>query len=131
MVKLNLICRVKSWGSLIGFLFLVSFAWGTEDGQLSELKARAENGDAEAQFDLGLVYEKGGHVRDYAKARKWYQKAAEQGHTQALYNIGFMYERGRGVKQDVTEARKWYQRAARKGHPPCKNPPSSAQYAIS
>ncbi len=97
----NLISRVKSWGSLIVFLFLVSFAWGTEDGQLSDLKARAENGDAEAQFDLGLVYERGGHVRDYAKARKWYQKAAEQGHTQALYNIGVMHERGRGVKRDM------------------------------
>ena len=76
---------------MIVFLFLVSFAWGTEDGQLSELKARSENGDAEAQFDLGLVYERGGHMRDYAKARKWYQKAAEQGHIGVQYSLGVLY----------------------------------------
>ena len=40
----------------------------------------AEQGDAEAQFNLGVMYANGeGVPQDYAEAVKWYPKAAEQG----------------------------------------------------
>ncbi|MFW9297617.1 tetratricopeptide repeat protein, partial [Glaesserella parasuis] len=43
-------------------------------------KELAEQGDAVAQFNLGVMYDKGRGVnQDYHQAAKWYQKAAEQG----------------------------------------------------
>ncbi|WP_042906619.1 tetratricopeptide repeat protein, partial [Glaesserella parasuis] len=43
-------------------------------------KELAEQGDAVAQFNLGVMYDKGQGVRqDYHQAAKWFQKAAEQG----------------------------------------------------
>ena len=45
------------------------------------VKDYAERGYATAQYDLGLMYEKGrGVAQDYRQAAKWYQKAAEQGY---------------------------------------------------
>ena len=53
----------------------------------------AEQGHAEAQFNLGVMYDIGQGVKqDYFKAVEWYQKAAEQGLAYAQYNLGVMYE---------------------------------------
>lgn len=47
-------------------------------------KPLAEDNDMSAQFNLGMMYEKGDGVgQDYFEALKWYKKAAEQGHTTA------------------------------------------------
>ena len=68
----------------------------------------AEEGDALAQYNLGLMYGKGeGVPQDDAEAVKWYRLAAEQGFAKAQLNLGFMYARGRGVPQDDAEAVKW------------------------
>lgn len=80
-------------------------------------KMAAEQGDAEAQDNLGSCYEYGnGVAQDYAEAYKWYSKAAEQGNANAQYDLGFCYEYGNGVAQDYTEAYKWYKEAAEQGH---------------
>jgi tetratricopeptide (TPR) repeat protein len=51
----------------------------------------AEQGDAAAQFNLGLMYYFGeGVQQDYAEAEKWYRKAAEQGDASAEYNLGWV-----------------------------------------
>ncbi|KAB2645301.1 MAG: SEL1-like repeat protein, partial [Verrucomicrobia bacterium] len=43
-------------------------------------EAKAKQGDADAQFNLGVCYESGnGVAKDYVEAVKWYRKAAEQG----------------------------------------------------
>ena len=48
----------------------------------------AEQGDAKAQFNLGVMYDKGqGVMRNYAEAAKWYRKAAEQGDADAQRNL--------------------------------------------
>ena len=51
----------------------------------------AENGDASAQYKLGLMYENGqGTKRDMEKAREWYEKAAANGYEaakEALKNL--------------------------------------------
>lgn len=73
----------------------------------------AEQGDAAAQFNLGLTY---GLAQDYAEAVKWYRKAAEQGYAQAQHNLGAIYDNGSGVPQNYAEAVKWYRRAADQGH---------------
>ena len=84
---------------------------------LREWYPLAEQGDAEAQFNLGLMYRKGlGVPRHYAEAMKWYRKAAEQGDAQAQYNLGFMYDIGLGVPEDYAEAVKWFRKAAEQGN---------------
>jgi len=51
---------------------------------LRDTRARAERGDADAQFKLGMAYEEGrGVTQDYAQAAAWYRKAADQGFTVA------------------------------------------------
>ena len=76
----------------------------------------AEQGDATAQYNLGVCYEKGrGVPQDYSEAVKWYRKAAEQGDATAQYNLGVCYDKGRGVPQDYSEAVKWYRKAAEQG----------------
>ncbi len=65
---------------------------------LREWRPLAEQGNALAQFNLGLMYMEGkGVPQDDAEAVKWYRKAAEQGVTEAQYNLGLMYDDGRGV----------------------------------
>jgi TPR repeat protein len=80
---------------------------------LESLRGRAEKGDAEAQWLLGIAYDEGdGVAQDYAEAVRWYRKAAEQGEAVAQSNLGLMYDKGRGVPQDYAEAVRWYRRAA-------------------
>ena len=77
----------------------------------------AEQGDAKAQFSIGVMYANGhGFTKDNKKAVKWYRLAAEQGHAAAQSNLGVMYSFGWGVLQDYKEAVKWYRLAAEQGH---------------
>ena len=83
---------------------------------LREWKPLAEQGDARAQYNLGMVYNKGDGVpQDYKTAVKWWKLAAEQGDASAQSNLGYMYERGQGVPQDSKTAVKWYRLAAKQG----------------
>ena len=76
-------------------------------------KPLAENGDAEAQYSLGFMYESGwGTEKDYRRAYDWYRRAADQGHPKAQYNLGLLYFRGLGVDQDKGLAYYWIQNAA-------------------
>ena len=80
------------------------------------IQERAEAGDADAQAQLGHLYEIGDGVpQDFAGAAKWYRKAAEQGFAKAQHNLGFMYENGKGVERDEFTAAKWYRKAAEQG----------------
>ena len=59
---------------------------------LQEFRPLAEQGHAQAQFNLGLMYDNGkGVPQDYAEAVKWYRLAAEQGYAYAQFNLGVMY----------------------------------------
>ena len=65
----------------------------------------AEQGDASAQTNLGLMYEQGDGVpQDDAEAAKWYRLAAEKGEARAQNNLAGMYYDGVGVPQDYAEA---------------------------
>ena len=76
----------------------------------------AEQGLAEAQYNLGLCYEGGDGVKkDYQEAVKWWRKAAEQGLAEAQYNLGLCYYNGNGVEKDYQEAVKWWRKAAEQG----------------
>src|ERR1017187_10354791 len=85
----------------------------TDRKQVEEIKAKAEAGDAAAQFNLGFSYAQGeGVAKDEVEAVKWFRKAAEQNHAKAQYNLGFCYHNGQGVAKDEVEAVKWYRKAA-------------------
>jgi hypothetical protein len=61
---------------------------------------------------LGMLYEAGrGVERDYAEARRWYEKAAGLGDWPAMMSLGRLYDRGLGVPKDAAQARAWYQKA--------------------
>lgn len=80
--------------------------------------------DAEAQYQLGLKYNKGeGVSEDDVKAVNWYRKAANQGHAKAQFKLGAMYVNGEGVPEDDAEAVRWFRKAAEQGH-------ALAQYSL-
>ena len=84
----------------------------------------AEQGDAYAQSNLGLMFRKGqGVPQDYSEAARWFRMAAEQGDADARNNLGLCYEKGQGVPLDYGEAAKWLRRAAEQQH-------ATAQYNL-
>ena len=72
---------------------------------LKEYRPLAEQGDADAQHNLGFMYGEGrGVPQDYKEAVHWYRRAAAQGHAEAQAKLGQMYGAGWGVPQDYKEA---------------------------
>ena len=97
-------------------LGLKQAVWADDVSDFQETLQAAEQGVAEAQFNLGWMYANGQGVRqDYAQAVQWYRRAAEQGHAQAQVLLGVMYENGQGVRQDYAQAAQWYRRAKEQG----------------
>ena len=110
--------------ALVAVLILLScsgaVAWAeSESESIQSIQAQAEQGDAEAQFNLGVAHDNGrGIPQDYAEAAKWYRRAAEQGHAEALTNLGVMRFLGAGIPQSYREAYVWLSLAAANGGPP-------------
>jgi len=76
----------------------------------------AEQGNADAQHNLGMLYHHGmGVTQDYAEAVKWYRQAAEQWHDMAQLYLGEMYEAGEGMPEDDVGAYAWFSVAAAPG----------------
>ena len=83
-------------------------------GKFLEYKAKAEQGNAEAQFNLGFCYDDGrGVAKNAREAVKWYRKAAEQNYAPAQFNLGYCYANGQGVEKDIAEAYAWFSIAAK------------------
>ena len=89
---------------------------GAAASELDDMKALADTGMAEAQFNLALMYDFGkGVPENDAEAVKWYTKAADQGNAAAQFNLGRRYANGEGVPENHAEAVKWYRKAADQG----------------
>jgi len=74
---------------------------------------KAQQGDLEAQSELGCLYRMGlGVNKDGAQAANWYQKAAESGNIKAQFYLGRLYEAGLGIAKDEALAMQWYLKAA-------------------
>ncbi len=83
---------------------------------LKQFATRAEQGDAKAQWMLGMMYYHGvGVPENYTEAAKWYRKATEQRDASAQSQLGRMYYHGEGVPENYTEAEKWYRKTAEQG----------------
>jgi hypothetical protein len=73
---------------------------------------QAEQGDAEAQVNVGEIFERGlGDQPNYEAAAIWYQRAAEQGNSRGQFNLGTLYEQGLGVEQNKLQALNLYRQA--------------------
>ena len=89
---------------------------GDYETALTEWQPLAEEGHADAQFGLGLLYANGfGVPLNDDQALKWYRLAADQGHAQAQCNLAVMHANGWGAPQSDEEAFKWYSLAAEQG----------------
>lgn len=111
-------------------LFLAASLWGGEfDNAMTAYKngsyiealngfyMLAKNGDAQSQFNVGLMYEKGqGAQPDVNKAMQWYEAAAKQGIGAAAYNLARLYHVQAAKDPHALEkARYWYEKAAESG----------------
>jgi len=85
---------------------------------LRKWRPLAEQGNAVAQFNLGLMYNEGhGVPEDYVQARQWWEKAANQGHASAQASLGTSYLLREGVSGgNYQEALRWFRLAADQGH---------------
>ncbi|MCL2663490.1 MAG: sel1 repeat family protein [Oscillospiraceae bacterium] len=105
---------------------------------IEDILGRANNGDIEAQYQLGKLYLFGSleeqnytvqksyqiEENDYDYAVGWLEKAAEQGHTGAQCTLGLCYYCGyRFTKENEKLAYRWFEEAAKQGY-------SIAQYFI-
>ena len=99
----------------------------TPEEPVSESEATlkpTEQGDANTQFNHGLMYRFGNGVpKDGVEAVKWfrkaaesYRKAAEQGDAKAQFNLGAIYANGEGIPEDYVEAYAWWSVAATNGN---------------
>ena len=76
---------------------------------------KAHNGDAEAQYDLGEVFEEGRECgwtvsKDLKNALKWYQMAADNGNDDAQFQMGICYRDGDlGVSKNPREALRYFE----------------------
>ncbi len=75
-------------------------------------RSMADQGLAIAQFNVGLMYDKGqGVSKDEVQAMKWYRLAADQGRSDAQYQLGHLCYK----QNNYAEAAKWFHLAADQG----------------
>ena len=74
----------------------------------------ANDGDSNAQFNVGLCYYNEGN---YSAAVNWFRKAAQGGVADAMHNLGCCYAMGLGVSRDFEKAKYWLGKATFRGHP--------------
>jgi len=90
---------------------------GDYETALQIFRPLADQGDAGAQYNLGVLYGNGqGVPQDHAEAVKWYRKAVDQGDAGAQTNLGVLYANGQGVAQDYVYAHMWFNLSAARGN---------------
>jgi len=97
-------------------IFFTSSLFASNQQSFWETYTAALRGDKIAQFQTGVIYERGiGVDVNQSGAAQWYLRSAEQGYMDAQYNIGIMYISGRGVEQNSTLGMMWLSSAAKQG----------------
>jgi TPR repeat protein len=85
------------------------------ESPLEDLIRCATEGDASAQYRVGLRYEFGSG--DLVEAVRWFRLAAEQGYAPGQLSMGLAYRDGRGVATDLAYADMWFTLSAVQGAP--------------
>ena len=97
---------------------LAAYEQGRYSTAFQLVKSHAEQGEAQAQHVLGIMYRKGiGVAADEYTAFEWCKQAAESGLLEAQFQLGLMYLEGEGVTEDDDEAQRWLWAAADRGYP--------------
>jgi TPR repeat protein len=110
---------ISAWADLEDGL--AAFSAGDYRAAFDEWIPLAHSGNPEAQYRLGLMYERSlGVDLDMEQSVRWYLAAAEQGQPRAQNNLGVLYETGRGVPVDLEQALAWYRKAAEQGRLPAQ-----------
>ena len=110
--------KLKLCASLLLLTIALAFQLPAQESELGiksfeDTKTKAAMGNAEAQFNLGVCYDKGeGVEKDAVEAVKWYRKSAEQNLALAQLTLGACFYSGDGVVKDQVEAAKWARKAA-------------------
>jgi len=108
--------------SLLLFILLAATGFAEAPPNFAEIKKKAEAGDADAQYNLGMKYLDGkGVPRDYTEAVNLLQSAAMQGDARAQFELGGMYNKGKGVQSSFIYAHVWWNLAAASGHQEAKS----------
>ena len=96
-----------------------AYARGDYVTALGLFRPLADQGQAQAQVSMGLMYGSGhGVAQDDTEAAKWYRLAADQGHSYAQFMLGLLYASGHGVPQNYVLAYMWLELAAAHIHGP-------------
>ena len=86
--------------------------------QITAYRSAARQGDAAAQYALGVLYQTGEVVpQGFAQAFQWYERAAQQHYAPAQLALGILFEYGKGVAANAARAVQYYEQAALQGHP--------------
>jgi len=105
---------------LLCVLCFPALAWAASCEVPDEYKSScqaAEQGDALAQSQLGIMYYFGKGVKqDYHNAFLWAQKAADKGDATAQNRLGAMYYLGEGVRQNKPLAKEWFGKSCDNGY---------------
>ncbi len=90
-----------------------------------ELLEKAEDGDAEAQFKLGIKYyfPCDGVKFSFTEARRWFKKAADNNYPDAQCLLGLICSEERRIPHDLSKSENYFLEAAKLGH-------DEAQYEI-
>lgn len=121
MLKSQLISVCFVWGLVLpavaGSSVLLPFsnAVTLEQIEQTDLYAKADDGYADAQFQLACFYQKQ-KKKDYQTIVMWLTKSANQGYLEAQFALGRIYQYGKpGVLPDPELSEKYYEMAAEKG----------------
>lgn len=84
-------------------------------------KSYADDGNADAQYEIGVCYFDGNNVsQDKAEAFRYFKLSADQGYAEAQYKVGVCYGEGEGVELNKIEAFKYYKLSADQGNSEAK-----------
>ena len=111
-------------------LFILCIVWGLQASEFDEavslykkgsyiqalhiFHALAQQGDAKAQYNVGLMYALGkGERPSKTEAMRWYEKAARLGNAKAQYNLARRYhaKADTGIQSAYEKAKYWYEKA--------------------
>ena len=94
-----------------------AFKRGDNGAALKIWEELAENGDRDAQFNVGILHAHGtGFETDRTVAFHWLQRAAKQGDVVAAYNLGVLFADDATGSPDYESAVRWYEVATSAGH---------------
>ena len=116
IIGIALLMAVQSASAMDFWTGSAYYLRGDFEAAILEWRPLAEEGDARAQYYLGLMYARGeGLPEDNHQAAQWFRKSAEQGNPQSQYHLGMLCANGKGVPEDDRQAVHWLSESARQG----------------